>query len=180
MKEPNFPEEFENTGIVDEQEIPTEELLAEVDELMEEAAAEDALPEEVVPSEEPFHEDLTNPDTREELMAADHAMYSAGLQHPEDAEFLYDEEVFTEEDFAEPEEAPVPDIVPEPAETPAPAKKERPVRKGRPKRKKGPGLFGIPHILATVIWLMIVVAIGTTLGRFLWVCAADVLAFGRD
>ena len=53
-------------------------------------------------------------------------------------------------------------------------------RKGRPKRKKGYGLFGLPHLAATVVWLAIIVMIGTSLGRMLWVCAADVLAFGRE
>lgn len=61
-----------------------------------------------------------------------------------------------------------------------PSGKVRPTRKGRPKHKKGYGLFGIPHILATAVWLAIILVIGTTLGRFLWVCAADVLAFGRE
>ena len=61
-----------------------------------------------------------------------------------------------------------------PAEVP-----EAPVRKRRPKMKKGYGLLGIPHILSTVIWLAIIVAIGVSLGRTLWVCTADVLAFGR-
>ena len=58
--------------------------------------------------------------------------------------------------------------------------KERPTRKGRPRRRKGYGLLGIPHLLATVVWLLIIVAIGVSLGRMLWVCAADVLAFGRE
>ena len=64
----------------------------------------------------------------------------------------------------------------------APAKKntEAPVRKGRPKRKKGYGLLGIPHLLATALWLFIIVAIGSSLGKLLWVGAADVLAFGRE
>ena len=53
-------------------------------------------------------------------------------------------------------------------------------KKGRPKRKKGYGLFGLPHLLATLVWLAIIVMIGTSLGRMLWVCAADVLAFGRE
>ena len=57
---------------------------------------------------------------------------------------------------------------------------QRPTRKGRPKRKKGEGLLGIPNILATVVWLALILAIGVTLGRMLWVCAADVLAFGRE
>ncbi len=54
------------------------------------------------------------------------------------------------------------------------------IRKGRPKRKKGYGLLGIPHILATGVWLAIILAIGVSLGRIAWVCAADVLAFGRE
>ena len=62
-----------------------------------------------------------------------------------------------------------------PAEVP-----ETAVRKRRPRGKKGYGLLGIPHVLATVIWLAIAVAIGVSLGRTLWVCAADVLAFGRE
>lgn len=74
------------------------------------------------------------------------------------------EEVYTEEI---PEEADVPE-------------EDMPVRKGRPRMKRGYGLLGIPHVLATVIWLAIVVAIGVSLGRVIWVCAADVLAFGRD
>ena len=53
-------------------------------------------------------------------------------------------------------------------------------RKGRPKRKKGYGLFGLPHLAATALWLAIIVMVGTSLGRMLWVCAADVLAFGRE
>ena len=70
----------------------------------------------------------------------------------------------------------------QPAAAPAPAetKTEKPVRKGRPARKKGYGLLGIPHILATVVWLGIILWAGVSLGRVLWVCATDVLAFGRE
>ena len=56
---------------------------------------------------------------------------------------------------------------------------EVPMRKGRPKLKKGYGLLGIPHIISTVIWLAITVMIGVSLGRVLWVCCADVMAFGK-
>ncbi len=65
-------------------------------------------------------------------------------------------------------------------ELPEDSGEEISLRKGRPRRKKGYGMFGIPHILATVIWLAIIVAIGVSLGRVAWVCAADVLAFGRE
>ena len=57
---------------------------------------------------------------------------------------------------------------------------QRTLRKGRPKRKKGEGFLGIPNILVTFVWLALIVCIGVTLGRMLWVCAADVLAFGRE
>ncbi len=58
---------------------------------------------------------------------------------------------------------------------------EKPVgKKGRPARKNSYGLFGIPHLLATVVWLVIIVWVGVSLGRVLWVCATDVLAFGRE
>lgn len=52
-------------------------------------------------------------------------------------------------------------------------------RKVRPRRKKGYGLFGLPHIASTAIWIALCLAIGISLGRWVWVCAADVLAFGR-
>ena len=58
--------------------------------------------------------------------------------------------------------------------------KPRQPRKGRPKRSKGYGLFGLPHLAATAVWLLIIVSIGVSLGRMLWLCAADVLAFGRE
>lgn len=53
-------------------------------------------------------------------------------------------------------------------------------RKVRPKRKNGYGLFGLPHLLSTVIWISIIALIGVSLGRLLWICATDVLAFGRE
>ena len=70
-----------------------------------------------------------------------------------------------------PEEAP---------EEEAPREEKKPGRKGRPARKKGYGLLGIPHILATAVWLAIIVMVGVSLGRMVWVCATDVLAFGRE
>ncbi len=81
-------------------------------------------------------------------------------------------------EVAMPQEAPT--QVPSPSTERKPPRRERPVRKGRPKKPKGSGLFSIPQMLATVIWLLIILAIGVSLGRVIWVCAADVLAFGRE
>ena len=72
-----------------------------------------------------------------------------------------------------------PEVAAEPVQEEAPAE-EKLRRKGRPARKKGYGLLGIPHILATAVWLVIILWVGVSLGRMLWVCATDVLAFGRE
>ncbi len=52
-------------------------------------------------------------------------------------------------------------------------------RKVRPKRKGGYGLFGLPQLLSTAIWAGLILFIGISLGRVLWLCASDILAFGR-
>ncbi len=83
--------------------------------------------------------------------------------------------VSTQDDPVAPEEndTPVNDTADE-AENPVEKKKTR------PKGSKGYGLFGIPHLLATAVWLAIIVAVGITLGRLGWICAADLLAFGKE
>lgn len=55
-----------------------------------------------------------------------------------------------------------------------------PVRKKRPHRKGKDNLFGLSHLLVTCVWLAIIIFIGVTLANVLWVCASDVLAFGRE
>lgn len=55
-----------------------------------------------------------------------------------------------------------------------------PARKKRPRRKGKDNLFGLSHLLVTCVWLALIVFIGVTLANVLWVCASDVLAFGRE
>ena len=152
-----------------------------------------------VPAEQNNSDDIfTEPEIHPEILADHQAMDFHGLlehgeeEPPFDLTSL-DDPVFTE--------TPAPQILEEapdqeyrdngqdfdamfhaPAQEPP---KETPtapqqINKGRPKRKKGEGLLGIPNILATVVWLTLIVVIGVTAGRMLWVCAADVLAFGRE
>ena len=66
-------------------------------------------------------------------------------------------------------------------EAPAKPKKQKKTAppKRRPRHKKGYGFFGIPHILATCIWIGLAVIIGTSLGNVLWLMASDVLAFNQ-
>lgn len=171
--------------------LPSEEVESV---LPEESAAEP----ESIPEDPPAHDLLTEPDDVAEILPDDHAMDAHGmLEHgeeepPFDLSILNDpalaepaaeeskEEVLDQEyrdnasgrEFEEMHSASAADV-----EIP---NHPRPTRKGRPKRKKGAGLFGIPHILVTFVWLALIVAIGVTLGRMLWICAADVLAFGRE
>ncbi len=149
---------------------------------------------------------LSDPVVGEEIQADEHAVYHAGLSHPADAEIdkiLDDAKAMnTPSDATAPinidgvssetvvfeaqEMPPIQDYVdpsnlldqPEENKEEVP-EEEPPLPKGRPKAKKGYGLLGIPHILSTVIWLAITLAIGVSLGRLVWVCAAEVLAFGR-
>ena len=205
MKDSNFSEEFDFTeelelsDVLSPEEIALDEELLEAvleEDLLSEDPASEEIPAGIYPAEEIFdavdgleeavshdivHEELELPETSEELVAADHAMYTAGLHHPEDEEFRFEEEIINDNDLIPKEEPETkPEEVSEAPVKPASQQKERPSRKGRPKRKKGAGMFGIPHLLAAIIWLLIIIAIGTTLGRMLWVCAADVLAFGRE
>ena len=145
----------------------------------------------------------------EEILADEAAMAAAGLTHPETAETdriieevrdmtdtasldapLFKDQEYTEafgqgEDFErvfsdQPYEAPQEEI---PEYTDSGKIQEEPAepqRKGRPRRKKGSGLLGIPHILATCVWLLVIVMLGVSLGRVAWVCVADVMAFGRE
>jgi len=76
------------------------------------------------------------------------------------------------------EEEPLPEETPLEENTEE-SEEELPPRKGRPKRKGGYGLWGIPHLLSTVIWFVLIVAIGVSLGRTLWLCCSDLMAFGK-
>lgn len=135
-----------------------------------------------------------------ELGADEQAVAAAGLTHPDDLELerivqetlaenwgeelglekpIEEDKKHTAHSFQAPEEFLAPqeesDAVPEEEES----FNDAFIRKIRPKAKKGYGLWGIPHIISTAIWLFLIVAIGISLGRTVWVCAADLLALGK-
>ena len=56
---------------------------------------------------------------------------------------------------------------------------DMPIKKIRPKKKDGYGLFGLPHIFSTAIWAALILFIGITVGRTVWLCAVDLLALGK-
>ena len=179
------------------EEMPAEEVPAE-EAVSEEAAAEEIPPEEVPaePAEEP---DLfTAPQIGEEITPDEHAMFGHGMTHPSEANQPFDLGIPEESEPAEEEAADEPPVEEEypdqqfrddsgefqeifdaPVQEPEIPAHDRPARKGRPKRKKGEGLLGIPHLIVTGVWLAIIVMVGVTLGRMMWVCAAEVLAFGK-
>ena len=175
------------------EEVPAEALQEEapLPEQTAEEPVESAPAEEAIPTEEPVPEEI--PAFEAEPVRSGEDFMSripdVDLDYPEedpeiaktieDIEALLDTPV--DQDYRDKEPDPEFDAM---LSAPAPREEkeehERPTRKGRPKRKKGEGLFGIPNILATVVWLALILVIGVTAGRMLWVCAADVLAFGRE
>lgn len=165
------------------EDVPEETSFEE--DLLNDPILKDVLLDEPVFEEDISHDALTIPDTAEELTPDDHAMYSAGLQHPEDEILRSELDLDIPETESNTAEESAPDSSPsgsdeESSPSSGRGRRERPARKGRPRRPKGAGLLGIPHLLSALVWLLIILAIGVTLGRMVWVCAADVLAFGRE
>ncbi len=68
------------------------------------------------------------------------------------------------------------------APPPTPARKKR--RRERPRRrkikKKGSGLFGIPHFVSGLILLALVIVLGVTCARVIWLWADDILALTKE
>ena len=142
-----------------ESSIPAEDIsehsLPEVD-------SDCVLPEEDPDFTLPEAEGDAQPQEHRVLTPSDFAQQLSNPQTQDDQDF---EELFTAQ--------------PEPEEPQVPVR-THPAKKGRPKRRSAEGLLGIPNILVTVVWIAITLAIGVTLGRMAWMCAADVLAFGRE
>ena len=151
--------------------------------------------EKNTPQEQDWFADLTSPLAPiQEIGADEMAMAEHDMSSIEDMELekimkeamsdewdipdietvLMEEPIITEPEAPKPE-APVYADEGEVPEQP----EERVERKVRPRRKNGYGLFGLPHLAATAIWIFLCVSIGVSLGRLIWVCASDILAFGR-
>lgn len=138
--------------------------------------------------------DIPQEDIPEEIGPDEQAVASVGLTHPDDLELErivqqtlaenwgdeLDQFAASADDDSHDTQFFAPQYAQEAEEVPE--KKESESSEGmlRPKAKKGYGLFGIPHILSTIIWLLLIVAIGVSLGRTVWVCAADLLALGKE
>ena len=155
-------------------EYPADPIPADGDATVYEPATQEAWADQLFGEPAPAQPQLDMDET---------AVFSAGLTHPADMEL---ERILEEARSMEPEHGP--DLAvhaeypqtyaDEPAPEEVPQEEPQPAKR-RPAWKKGDGLFGIPHILATAVWLFIVVAVGVSLGRVAWICAADVLAFGK-
>lgn len=91
------------------------------------------------------------------------------------------DQVFNDTPLPPPDEdAPAEELPPQEPEAEEESAPEEPLEKVRPRRKVVYGLFGLPHLLVTVIWVAIIALVGITIGRMVWLCASDVLALGQD
>lgn len=123
---------------------------------------------------EPIEDSLPQPEYPEESTEESAPAQDTPEEIPDPQEPVYDNAFPAPEDFPEPEAA-----IPAPAPQPE-RRRTRAVKKGRPRRRKGEGLLGIPNILATGVWVVLTLLISVTLGRMAWVCASEILAFGRE
>lgn len=128
-----------------------------------------------------------NPETEPELDPAadvqDMMSVTSVLETFKDDEFraTFGEGEVLDQVFSDQPIAPNPEPAPTTPDAPPPAPEEdSPMEKGRPQRKKRYALFGIPHLAATLIWAAIILFIGVSIGRLGWLCASDILAFGRE
>ena len=114
---------------------------------------------------------LGKPEPEALTSADEEAIRAVGLTRPEDWEL----EKILSEDWTEQPEA----ILEE-----EPQYEEEPVKEYTPKKMpKKHKLFdwqGIPHLFSTVIWVFLILVVGFSLGRTLWVCCAEVMAFGKQ
>jgi len=107
----------------------------------------------------------------------DDAAYAApGNSHPQPA-FEDETAFFTPNDIPVQQPDPEPEAKEQP---PQQAPTIDPTANIRPKKKEGYGFLGIPHMISTVIWILLIAFVGISLGRALWVCCAEVMAFGKD
>ncbi|MDD6199668.1 MAG: endolytic transglycosylase MltG [Firmicutes bacterium] len=140
-----------------------------------------------------FEDLLTAPDTGEEIGTDEQAVSSHAMTGLSDLELekIMQEAMSDDWDIplteAEPEPQPEPvqdreyadNLEEDPEDEPQALPEGGVPRKVRPRHKGGYGLFGLPHLLSTAIWAAIILVIGVSLGRLLWLCASDILAFGR-
>ena len=141
----------------------------ELEKIIQETINEDwasiAEEEQVLPPPAPMIE----PDEVKNSAYSNPSFYTDNGEMPEEEdenEDAYDQP--EDEDYDEPEEEEEPEPQP------------RVPRKVRPRRKNSYGLFGLPHLASVAIWALIVITIGISLGRLAWICASDILAFGRQ
>ena len=157
-----------SAGLIHPDDMELEMILAEHRQEAEEEDApyfpeeeEDSLPPEEFAEEEPFFalEDVLESEESEpaqDIQEPPADEVQAGISEEVSQFILLEDEEYAQDDEALP-----------------------PKQKGRPKRKKGYGLLGLPHLAATAIWLALIVVIGVSLGRTLWLCCSDLMAFGK-
>ncbi len=113
-----------------------------------------------------------------ELRADELAVAADGLAHPEetDLERIVQETMAENWGDEEISELPGQQSFDQLSQGAAPAENNEPL----PKKKSTYRFLGIPHLLATLIWAGIILFVGISLGRLAWVCAADLLALGKE
>lgn len=174
--------------ITSELEIPPEPEMVADSEETESNDHPQAEPEIVVQEDVTIGESLASDTESEEIGVDEQALEAAGLatveQAPSEEGAEGAEEVISiptlintaPQENPEDKESDEMDNAPEPEQR----KQHQPIRKIKPRKKGQSGLFSLPHLAATAIWLAIILFIGVGLGNILWEYAADMLALDQE
>lgn len=124
-----------------------------------------------------------------EIGPDEQAVSSAGLTHPDDMELARIVQETIAENWGDSFESDAQQSVDEDADvqvySPQNTQEDTSAQESAKNEKSGflagllSGLRGVPHMLATAVWLVLILTIGVTFGRALWLCAADVLALEK-
>ena len=149
-------------------------------------------PQDLDPGTEPEDEDLTKllndvrkelDDGEEEAEAFEEDTADEDQQGRQEYEMAPPQEEFRDQEYRDTFGDDLDRAFGDAAEEPEQQRKEPAARQRRsvPKKpKKGPGLLGIPHFFATILYFIIILAISVTLARMLWLCADDMLALTKE
>lgn len=164
---------MENSGLIHPNDLELERILAEDWDSVPDQEIPEMTPEEALNQFLYGDEDISCAEESDTLLSVspEEAPVEEAAVSDTDINVVHVDLDDNTEEIAEPAEEPRAEEISDAEDAPLP--------KGRPKWRKGYGLLGIPHIISTAIWLAITLAIGISLGRVLWVCCADMMAFGK-
>lgn len=132
------------------------------------------------PNDDWLDEILGKRNVARELTADELAVAADGLAHPEEVDLERVVQETMAENWGDEETTEIPGQQSFGQLNEEDAQDETDERPSGKKKASAYRLLGIPHLLATLVWAGIILFVGVSIGRLAWVCAADLLALGKE